>query len=153
MPDASAQEPGAGEPRTETVVVGGEAEPPFGPAFFLEHLGGLIRDRCPSTAEGLPGVELRLVDGEVLDLCHVIGVASSWVVLAVNERDRPSTAPRMRTELVPFACIIRVTIRTARDDAHRIGFDASHRPLVIDLKGGHVATPEAALRAVRGRHG
>ena len=153
MPDASAQDPRAVEPPNESVVAKGEAELPFGPAFFLEQLGGLIRDRCPSPAEGLPGVELHLVDGEVLDLCHVIGVAPSWVVLAVNERDRPSTAPRMRTELVPFACITRVTIRTARDEAHHIGFDASHRPLVIEQSSEQIATPEAALRAVRGRHG
>ncbi|HZM00755.1 MAG TPA: hypothetical protein VFD43_10930 [Planctomycetota bacterium] len=153
MPDAPAENPRAGEPRIEAVIVRGDEGPPFGPAFFLEQLRGLIRDRCPSPAEGLPGVELRLVDGETLDLCHVIAVAPSWVVLAVNERDRASTAPRMRTELVPFATIIRVTIRTARDEAHRIGFDASQRPLVIDQPAGQITTAEAALRAVRGEGG
>lgn len=150
MSDSPAERPAAAVPPAEEVLVHAEDAPPFGAAFFLEQLRGLIRDRCPSPAEGLPGVELHLVDGETLDLCHVIGVASSWVVLAVNERDRASSEPRMRTELVPFATIIRVTIRTSRDETHPIGFDATHRALVIERAAGRVTTSEAALRAVRG---
>lgn len=49
----------------------------------------------------------------------------------------------MRTELVPYGVIARVTVRPARRDAPRVGFDVAHTPRLLteSLK------PEDALRA------
>jgi hypothetical protein len=121
--------------------------PPFGPAFFLGQLRAFILDRCPAPEAGLPLVEIHLFDGETLDLCHVVGVASPWVALAVNERVRGSPAPRMRTEIVPYACIVRVTVRTALAETSRVGFDVAHVPPRVEGTRGQEVTPKTALRA------
>ena len=113
---------------------------PFGPTFFIAQLGRLVRERCPDPQEGLPSVLLQLHDGERLDLCHVIGFAPHWVALAV--RDNGSDA--MRTELVPYGSIARVTIGAPRGRGTHVGFDQSHAPITI---GGVTMTPEQALRA------
>jgi hypothetical protein len=118
---------------------------PFGPGFFVGTLAGFVRDRCPDPAEGLPVVELHLVDGEALDLCHVIGLTPAWVALAVNETDQQPSVGTMRTELVPYDTIHRVTIRTVRHGTSRHGFDLSHE--VVAAGAGR--TPESALDVAR----
>jgi hypothetical protein len=112
----------------------------FGPTFFVGQLGRLVRERCPDPQEGLPSVQLHLHDGERLDLCHVIGFAPYWVALAVRENGSDA----MRTELVPYGSIARVTIGAPRGRGTRVGFDQSHAPIAM---GGITMTPEQALRA------
>jgi hypothetical protein len=120
---------------------------PFGPVFFLGQLGAFVRDKCPDPGEGLPVVEIHLADGDVLDLCHVIGVAPTWVALAVNEIEAREDQPRMRTELVPYARIAQVTVRSCRSGSPHLGF-ASHQAPELLAPGNRVpATPESALRA------
>ncbi|MBI3399795.1 MAG: hypothetical protein HY048_00120 [Acidobacteria bacterium] len=58
---------------------------PFGPSFFLGHLGRFVRDHCPAPEEHLPTVQIRLADGQSLDLCHIVGVSPRWVMLAIRE--------------------------------------------------------------------
>lgn len=113
---------------------------PFGPAFFAGQLGGLVRERCPELNEGLPSVQLHLHTGERLDLCHVIGFTPLWVALAVWENGSDA----MRTELVPYGSIARVTIGAPRGKGTRVGFDQSHAPIAM---AGITMTPEQALRA------
>ena len=117
----------------------------FGPSFFIGPLRAFARECCPSASEGLPSVSLQLATGEALELCHVAGLASEFVALAVfHERSNASgTTPAMRTELVPYALITRVTIQPHRDSGPRVGFDLRHEPQVIS-KG----SPEEMLRAV-----
>lgn len=112
---------------------------PFGQTFFAGQLGGLVRERCPKPQEGLPRVQLHLHSGERLDLCHVIGFAPLWVALAVWE-----SGSEMRTELVPYESIVRVTIGAPRETGTRIGFDQSRAPMAM---AGIAMTPEQALRA------
>lgn len=114
---------------------------PFGPGFFLGQLRAFARDRCPDPSEGLPGVELHLATGEVLELCHVMGLAPCVVALAV--RDGSGTEARMRTEIVPYSLITRVTIRSVRAAGGHVGFDLHHAPEILS----HAGTPEEALRA------
>jgi hypothetical protein len=116
----------------------------FGPGFFAAQLRGLVRERCPDPREGLPSVALYLHDGERLDLCHVIGFAALWVALAVWETGSDS----MRTELVPYESIVRVTIGSPREKGTRVGFDQSRAPLAM---AGIAMTPEQALRAASGQ--
>ena len=119
---------------------------PFGPGFFLGQLRAFARERCPEASENLPSVELHLATGEVFDLCHVMGLAPEFVALAVREARGVSGiegTAAMRTELVPYSLITRVTIRPIRGDGPHVGFNPEHAPTVLL----QAPTPEATLRA------
>jgi hypothetical protein len=131
-----------GDERVPDLAVGA----PFGPGFFLGQLRAFARDRCPNPAEMLPSVELHLATGEVLDLCHVMGLAPGFVVLAVREARGGSgnAGMAMRTELVPYTFITRVTIRPmSATGAPHVGFNPEHAPVFLPQD----SSPEAALRA------
>lgn len=119
---------------------------PFGPGFFLSQLQALARDCCPDPAEGLPSVTLHLTDGETLELCHVMGLAPGFLALAVLDSSKAPSAARnpMRTELLPYAAIFRITIRPRREAGMHVGFDPGHDPVLIDSDG----SPEESLRAL-----
>lgn len=124
----------------------------FGPLFFMQNLRGLVRDRCPQPSESIPSVHIHLMDGEVLDLCHIIGVSPNWIAMAVHEEEHAERPDQMRTELVPYHLIARVSIQTTRHEGtHPIGFNATLDPEVYgsipSLAG---MTPEQALQAVAG---
>ncbi len=120
----------------------------FGPLFFLRHLGAFVRERCPDPSEGLPIVLLHLVDGEVLDVCHAIGLAPGWAALAVNDTERSPETKMMRTELVPYETIHRVTIRSVRPAEVHVGFAQDQVPQVLSAAtAADIRSPEAALRA------
>jgi hypothetical protein len=118
----------------------------FGPTFFLGQLRAFARECCPNAAEGLPSVALHLATGEVLELCHVMGLAPAFVALAVVDEAKSgeSTTAAMRTELVPYGLITRVTIRPRREVGAHVGFDPGHAPHVIS----RASSPEENLRAV-----
>ena len=119
----------------------------FGPAFFLRQLSAFARDRCPDPEEHLPIVEIHLADGEELHVCHIIGLASLWIALAVfDNADVAHRPPAMRTELVPYQMVTRITIRTTRPESAHLGFEIGGRPQVWkSVDRGRSA--EEALRA------
>lgn len=122
---------------------------PFGPAFFATRLAAFVRDRCPTPEDGPPVVLLRLCDGEVVDVCHVIGLARNWVALAAHAERGAERTPRMRTEIVPYAAILRVTFMADTRDGERIGYRQESEPLAF-VGGGGAAGPfsaEGMLRA------
>ncbi|HZY05776.1 MAG TPA: hypothetical protein VFF02_19980 [Anaeromyxobacteraceae bacterium] len=121
---------------------------PFGPGFFLGQLRAFARDRCPDPGEGLPAVQIHLATGDVFDLCHVVGLGRTFVVLAVLEGE--GEPRRMRTELVPYQLVVRVTIREAGGRGH-VGFDVDHAPRVLPAGGS--LTPESALERTAGESG
>lgn len=123
---------------------------PFGPGFFLGQLRGFARDRCPHPGEALPAIELHLASGEVLDLCHVMGLAPAFVALAVRDGPRTGTgeAP-MRTELVPYALIARVVIRPVHAAGAHVGFNLDHAPDLL----AQPDSAEAALKAASALEG
>lgn len=125
---------------------------PFGPAFFLVQLRALVREQCPDPAEGLPAVQLRLADGETIDLCHIIAVGPAWVALAVHETGHPSSGPAMRTELIPYPMIARVALRSAKAETPHHGFDLGRAPQVLEGVAKH-DTPEASLQRAAGLEG
>lgn len=102
----------------------------FGPEFFALQLSRFVRDHCPAAEESLPRVELHLVDGQILDLCHIFGVAPTWVALAVYA-GRHAEGAAMRTELVPYALITRVTVSQGPSSEGAIGFDTSREPHLL----------------------
>jgi hypothetical protein len=100
-----------------------------------------VRDRCPNPEEHLPLVEVHLQNGELLCVCHVIGLTPRWVALAVREGEKASGA--MRTELVPYEVICRVTIRPVQPGRQVAGFGQADIPPFFT---GEIA-PEATLAA------
>jgi hypothetical protein len=104
----------------------------FGPSFFLGQLGRFVRDHCPSPDEHLPMVEIRLADGQMLDLCHIVGVSPHWVMLAV--RDAASRQHEMAIELVPFEMIRGVRIRPRHAEGGTVGYSQSHTPAIIEAE-------------------
>jgi hypothetical protein len=124
----------------------------FGPLFFMQHLRGLVRDRCPEPEGAIPSVQMHLTDGETLDVCHIIGIAPEWVALAVHEHEAVERPSRMRTELVPYAMIARISIEaTHHEGTHPIGFNAGSEPEMYGSVHAMAAmTPEDALRALAG---
>ena len=109
----------------------------FGPSFFLGQLGRFVRDRCPDASENLPLVQVRLADGETLDVCHIIGVSPRWVMLAV--RDAASHRDGMAVQFVAYDTIHRVGIATRHAEGSSIGFAQTTPPEII--------APETLLRA------
>lgn len=101
----------------------------FGPSFFLGHLGRFVRENCPPAEEHLPIVQIRLADGHVLDLCHIIGVSPRWVMLAI--RDTTAHPTDMAIEFVPFEMIQGISIRSRHAEGGSVGFSQSHSPAVM----------------------
>lgn len=131
----------------QTPVATHGARSPFGPMFFLRHLTAFVRERCPAPSEGLPAVLLHLMDGEVLDVCHVIGLAPDFVALAVNDTERDAESREMRTEIVPYETIHRITVRSVRPAERHVGFVQERAPQVferIGMAGGR--RPQVVLR-------
>lgn len=135
------------EQRLRAALIESSQHYPFGPAFFMTQLRGFAGEKCPDPAAGLPVVQLHLVDGEVLELCHIIGVTPAWVALAVNEKDHTTSGQHMRTEFVPFEAIARVTLRSSRPESPHLGFEHAMVPRVFSALGQSEMTPEAAVEA------
>ena len=114
----------------------------FGPSFFLGHLGRFVRDRCPEPTERLPLVQVRLADGDTLDVCHIIGVSPRWVMLAVH--DKTDQCDEMAIELVPYELIRRIAIASRRSATASIGFSQPRPPEII--------APETLLRSAMAIH-
>lgn len=136
------------ESRSLTEVV--DARCPFGPLFFVSQLRGFIRDRCPDPRIGLPVLELHLADGQALDVCHVVAIAPAWVALAVYECSPSGSARKMRTEIVPYGMIARITVSTERASGHPLGFDANHAVTLVVESGEPERSAEEALLSAGG---
>ena len=139
----SEQEPAG----VEAILAGLDRREPFGPQFFISQLGAFVRQQCPDPADGLPLVELHLQSGEILDVCHVIGLAPGWAALAVRESS--SAEAPMRTELVRYDAISRVTIRPACGRHGHIGF-ADRSPSLYAGQRGKSSEEVLAAAAERG---
>ena len=110
-----------------TLLATVNASQPFGPTFFLSHLRGLVRDHCPSPGE-LPRVDVHLHDGELLHVCHVVGLAPLFVAIAVAEPSHPTS---MRLEMIPYDTIRRVTLSSSGREREGVGFEVDRRPAII----------------------
>jgi hypothetical protein len=135
-----------------TLMAAVDARVPFGPGFFLTHLRAFVRDRCPDDSEALPIVELGLDTGEAIDVCHIIGVSPLFVALAARDARRGGEpVAQMRTELIPYMTIRRVTIRPAAPGGAAIGFDREKRPSVLThLPSSDAGSAETALARAAG---
>jgi hypothetical protein len=115
---------------------------PFGPSFFLRQLGAFVQESCPAS-RALPVVQIHVIGGEILDLCHIIALAPGWIALAVYDA---ASDGGVRTELVPYAMVARVTIRLSQEGS-RIGFDATRAPEILEPRHRSLSPGEALIVA------
>jgi hypothetical protein len=121
----------------------------FGASSFVHHLRRFVADRCPDPAETRPVLELDLHDGTKVDVCHVIGLGTAWAALAAYDEGAAVGARVMKTVLVPYESIIRVTLRGVRHTASRLGFTQEDPPPLIDPTAKDTA--EAVFRSAAQR--
>jgi len=115
---------------------------PFGASFFCTVLFDRVWALCHGSSPGVPIVQLHLVDGSVLDLCHVTQLAPQWISVAVF-REVPS-CDDMDLVFVPYAAIHRVTI-SARPPAERpIGFQMDRSEAALKQDHADPAAPRDA---------
>lgn len=132
MPDVQARTDDEETLKAAHALVRTELECAFGPGFFLGPLRRFVRDRCPDPKEDLPVVAVHLVDGERLDVCHIVGVSPRWVMFAV--RDPANHRDGMAVEVVPYEIIRHVRIGSRRAEATAIGFAQTRPPEIIPLE-------------------
>ena len=123
-------------PDKSSAIIGVDAVPPefaeadanctFGPTFFLRQLRAFLRDRCPDPSEALPSVQLHLAEGEIIEMCHIIGLAPRWLAIAAIETVHAISSPAMRTEVIPYGLVSRITVRPVRPGPGHVGFEESH---------------------------
>lgn len=102
------------------------AGPPFGLAFFANVFPEFLRGVCPHESGRKAAVLVHLVDGTVLDLCHVEIVSGRWMAAAAFREGGDCDA--MDTVFVPFESILRVTVSVCEAGDRRLGFEVDRNP-------------------------
>lgn len=148
-PETTAPETAALDEAAVAMLLRAATRHAFGPSFFVGQLAAFVRERCPDPAERLPHVQLWLAGGEVVTICHVIAVAPRWVAIAARTSDARGDKMEMRTELLPYELIARVTISGGPPRGRGMGFDQLRPPAII----ADDRTPEQVLLAAAGAEG
>ncbi|HEX5166307.1 MAG TPA: hypothetical protein VFV93_12975 [Thermomicrobiales bacterium] len=99
----------------------------FDRQFFAAILPEHVRAEVAANPGKVPIIELFLLSGAVLDLCHVVRLADAWVAVAhFCHEDRYDDTD---IAFLPYGTITRVSL-TMRDAKEReIGFSTSHTPI------------------------
>ena len=99
----------------------------FDRLFFGTILPEHVRAEAASDPDKTPIIQLYLVGGAVLDLCHVVRLADTWV--AVAHFCREDVFDDTDIAFLPYGTITRVSL-TMRDKQEReIGFSMTNAPL------------------------
>lgn len=94
-------------------------------------------------------MQLWLAGGAVVTICHVIAIAPRRVAIAARTNDARGDKMEMRTELIPYELIVRVTISGGPPRGRGMGFDQLRPPAII----ADERTPEQVLMAAAGAAG
>lgn len=104
----------------------------FDRLFFATILPEHVRVEVAANPGKVPIIELYLMSGAVLDLCHVVRLADTWVAVAHFCRD--DAFDDADIAFLPYGTITRVSL-TLRDQKEReIGFSMTTPP--IDTPAG-----------------
>ena len=99
----------------------------FDANFYRSVLPWWIRTQCEGKPEGIPVVELRLADGAVLDLCHIVNLAEEW--MAVSHFRDLGKCDDMDLAFVRYESVMRIDLSIHDPRSRRIGFDVTKVPL------------------------
>lgn len=98
----------------------------FDANFYRSVLPWWIKTQCEGKPEGIPVVELRLADGAVLDLCHVVNLAEQW--MAVSHFRNVTNCEEMDMAFVRLETVMRIDLSMHDPKSRRIGFDVTRVP-------------------------
>jgi len=100
-----------------------------GPVFDATFYQAVLPDRaakeCAGRPDHVPVVELRLGDGTVLDLCHVLALSERWLSVAFF-RDS-ETCEDMDVAFLPYELVVRVTVSLHHPSRRKFGFSQDTR--------------------------
>jgi hypothetical protein len=99
----------------------------FDRQFFSTILPEHVRAEVAANPGRVPVIELYLMSGAVLDLCHVVRLADTWVAVArFCHDDRQDDTD---ITFLPYGTIARVSLSTRDEKEREIGFSTSYPPI------------------------
>jgi hypothetical protein len=105
--------------------------------FDRQFFGTILPEHVQATARNHPGkvpvIELHLGDRTVLDLCHIVRLADTWVAVAHFCAD--DSFEDYDVAFVPYPTIVRVALTMKRNDERQIGFSADAVPDELPAEG------------------
>ncbi len=121
----------------------------FDRLFFASVLPEHVRSEITSNPGKVPIIELHLMNGSTLDLCHVVRLSDTWVAVAHFCRD--DAFDDTDIAFLPYGTIIRVSL-TLRDPKEReIGFSMTPPPIEGSPTDEIAAdSPSPSIREVSG---
>lgn len=110
--------------------------------FFSTILPEHVRAEVAASSGKVPIIELYLTSGAVLDLCHVVRLADTWV--AVAHFCREDAYDDTDIAFLPYGTITRVSLTMRDANDREIGFSMTNAPLETPagtpvLSGAHPA--------------
>lgn len=105
----------------------------FDRSFFSTILPEHVRSEVAGNPGKVPIIDIHLMNGTILDLCHVVRLADTWVAVAHFCRD--DTFDDTDIAFLPYGTITRVSL-TLRDQKEReIGFSMTPPPIEESTDG------------------
>src|SRR5574341_1750905 len=99
----------------------------FDAGFYRTVLPWWIRTQCEGKLRGVPVVELRLADGAVLDVCHLVNLADQW--MAISHFRDAETCDDMDMAFIRYETVMRINVSMHDPKSRRIGFDVTKSPV------------------------
>ncbi|MBI2172548.1 MAG: hypothetical protein HYU30_11155 [Chloroflexi bacterium] len=98
----------------------------FDAAFYKTVLPERVAQECKASPKLLPVVNLLLADGHILDLCHILHLADTWLVVQYF-RD-VQTCQDMDVAFLPYELVSMVTVSLRHPGNRKIGFQQVQDP-------------------------
>ena len=95
----------------------------FDARFYQNVLPDRVTKTCESNPQQVPAVTLCLSDGSRLDMCHVVSLDDTWLLVACF-RDA-ATCDDMDLVFLPYGLVARVTVSLHHPQTRKLGFDAA----------------------------
>jgi len=111
----------------------------FDRVFFSTILPEHVRSEVAANHGKVPVIELHLVGGTVLDLCHVVRLSDTWV--AVAHFCREDVFDDADVAFIPYGTIVRVSLSMRDSKEREIGFSMTTPPLATP--SGEAVLPAA----------
>lgn len=98
----------------------------FDAGFYHSVLPERVTQECKGHPELVPVVTLHLAAGRILDLCHILHLADTW--LAVQYFRDAQTCQDMDVAFLPYDLVGLVTVSMQHPTSRRTGFDLGRGP-------------------------
>lgn len=128
----------------------------FDQTFYATFLPDLVKAECAVQPGTVPVVELRLVDGTTLDVCHIPYLGPGWLAAACYPAQAPSAA--LTTEFVRYDLVTRITVSLQESQTRQLGFDLARNSAARSIEplpsgGSDTRSRDEGTRNVAGATG